>query len=110
MGLFDGVLGGLMGAGLTQMLAKYIEQHGGLQELANRFQQQGLGEVVQSWIGSGANLPVSAAQITQIIGQDQLSQLAAKFSVEPQRLAQKLAELLPETVNRMTPDGVIPHG
>lgn len=110
MGLFDGVLGGLMGAGLTQMLAKYIEQHGGLQELVNRFQQHGLGEVVQSWIGSGANLPVSAAQITQIIGQDQLSQLAAKFSVEPQRLAQKLAELLPETVNRMTPDGVIPHG
>jgi uncharacterized protein YidB (DUF937 family) len=108
MGLLDGVLGGVVGAGLTHLVSNVIQQHGGLPGLVNQFQKQGMGGVVQSWIGTGQNLPISADQIHQVLGSDTVTQLAAKFGMNPQDLAQKLTQLLPHAVDQMTPDGVVP--
>jgi len=69
-----------------------------------------LGDLVQSWVGKGSNLPVSAEQIAHVLGNEQLAQLAGKLGIDPATLAQKLAQLLPNTVDNMTPDGVVPHG
>ena len=54
MGLLDGVLGGLVGAGIEQM----IQRHGGVQGLVNQFQQKGLGGIAESWVSTGPNQPV----------------------------------------------------
>jgi uncharacterized protein YidB (DUF937 family) len=105
MGLLDGVLGGLVAAGINQV----IQQHGGVQGLVAQFEQKGLGGIAQSWVGTGANQPISTAQLEQVLGADTIAQLAGKLSVSPQDLASKLAELLPQTVDKMTPDGVIPQ-
>ena len=104
MGLLDGVLGGLVGAGIDQM----IQRHGGIQGLVNQFQQKGLGSIAQSWVGTGPNQPVSADQLLHVLGSDNVAQFAAKLNVSPQELLNKLSELLPEHVDKMTPDGVIP--
>ncbi|HEX9474925.1 MAG TPA: YidB family protein [Steroidobacteraceae bacterium] len=85
-----------------------MEQHGGLSGLAAQFQQQGLGGVMQSWIGTGANSPISAEQIQQTLGSNTVTQLAAKLGLDPQDVAQKLAQMLPQAVDRMTPGGVLP--
>ena len=106
MGLLDGVLGGLVGAGIDQM----IQRHGGIQGLVNQFQQKGLGSIAQSWVGTGPNQPVSADQLLHVLGSDNVGQFAAKLNVSPQELLNKLSELLPEHVDKMTPDGVIPKG
>ncbi len=108
MGMLDGVLGGVVGAGLTSVISSAIEKHGGLPGLVAQFEKQGLGGVVQSWIGTGANQPVSADQLNKVLGSDTVNQLAAKFGLDPQELVKKLSQLLPQTVDKMTPDGVIP--
>lgn len=108
MGLLDGVLGGVIGAGLTSVISGVIEKHGGVAGLVKQFEQQGLGNVVQSWVGTGANLPISAEQIHQVLGSDTVNQLAAKFGIDPQELAQKISQLLPQAVDKMTPGGAVP--
>jgi len=104
MGLLDGVLGGLVGAGINQM----IQQHGGVQGLVNQFQQKGLGGIAQSWVGTGPNQPVSADQLLHVLGSDNVADFARKLNVSQQELLNKLSELLPDHVDKMTPGGVIP--
>ncbi|HLQ13945.1 MAG TPA: YidB family protein [Steroidobacteraceae bacterium] len=108
MGLLDGILGGIVGAEATHLISGVIEQHGGLSGLATQFQKQGLGGVMQSWIGTGANSPISAEQIQQVLGSNTVTQLAAKLGLNPQDVAQKLAQMLPTAVDKMTPAGVLP--
>jgi uncharacterized protein YidB (DUF937 family) len=108
MGLLDGLLGGVVGAGMVSVVNGILEKHGGLQGVVNQFEQQGLGETVKSWIGSGANLPISAEQLHQALGSDTLKQLAAKVGLTVPDLTQKLAQALPQAVDRMTPGGVVP--
>ncbi len=109
MGFLDGILGGVVGAELTSLVSGVIERHGGVSGLVAQFEQQGLGHVVQSWVGTGANLPVNADQIHQVLGSTTVTQLAAKFGLNPQDLAQKLAQILPQAVDKMTPGGAIPN-
>ena len=109
MGLMDGVLGGLVGAGVAAAIQNYIQKQGGLPALVQQFETNGLGGLVQSWIGKGHNQPISPAQLQQVVGSDLLQQLSAKTGITVPDLLQKLAQVLPETVDKMTPDGVIPN-
>ena len=108
MGLLDGVLGGVVGAGLTHAISGYIEKNGGLQGVVAQFEKHGLGDTVKSWIGTGANAPISADQVRAVVGSDLLQQLSAKTGLSVGDLAQKLAQVLPQAVDKMTPDGVMP--
>ena len=103
MGLLDGVLGGLVGAGINQML----QRHGGVQGLVDQFEQKGLGGIAKSWVGTGPNQPISGAQLQQVIGSDNVAMLASKLNVSPQDLLKKLSELLPDHIDKLTPGGVI---
>jgi len=109
MGLFDGVLGGVVGAGLTTAVQGYIEKQGGLAAVVQKFEQHGLGGIAQSWIGTGANQPIDPHQLEKVIGSDLVQQLAGKIGLSAPELLQKLAQVLPQTVDKMTPDGVIPR-
>jgi len=53
MGLFDGVLGGIVGAGMVSVVSDIIDKHGGLNGVVNQFQRQGFGDTVRSWVGTG---------------------------------------------------------
>jgi uncharacterized protein YidB (DUF937 family) len=106
MGLLDGVLGGLIGAGIDQM----IQRHGGIQGLVNQFEQKGLGGIAQSWVGTEPNQPVSADQLVHVLGSDNVAQFASKLNVSREELLNKLSQLLPEHIDKMTPGGVIPKG
>jgi uncharacterized protein YidB (DUF937 family) len=64
--------------------------------------------MVQSWIGTGPNQAISAEQLQKVIGSDAVTQLAAKFDINPQDLLQKVAQALPGVVDKLTPGGVIP--
>ncbi len=122
MGLLDGLLqaaGGLMGNGqageeggasaLTG-IAGLIEQQGGLGGLLEKFRQGGLSEVAGSWVGTGENQPISAEQIQNVLGSEQIGMLAAKLGVDPQQASDMVAQYLPQVVDRLTPDGEVPAG
>jgi uncharacterized protein YidB (DUF937 family) len=108
MGLFDGILGGVVGAGMAQVVSHLIEEHGGVQGIVSELQSKGLGDTVQSWINPGANQPVSADQLQQALGPDMIAQLAARLGVTPEVMAAKLSEVLPQAMDKLTPGGVVP--
>ena len=108
MGLFDGLLGGVVGAGMVSVVNNLLEQHGGLQGLINQFQQNGFGDTVNSWVGTGPNKSISPDQVHQALGPDLLQQLSAKSGLSVQDLAQKLSQILPQAVDTMTPGGQVP--
>jgi uncharacterized protein YidB (DUF937 family) len=108
MGLLDGVLGGAVGAEMATVVNSFIQQHGGLQGIVAQFEKQGLGPTVQSWVGTGANQPISPDQVHQVFGSGMIAQMAAKAGMNPQDLAQKLSQVLPTAIDKLTPEGKVP--
>jgi uncharacterized protein YidB (DUF937 family) len=107
MGLFDGLLGGVVGAEMATVVNGLIEKHGGVQGIVAQLEQQGLGGTVRSWVGTGANQPITAEQIHQAFGSDAVKQLAAKMGMTPEDLAAKLSSVLPQAIDKLTPGGVV---
>lgn len=83
---------------------------GGLAGLATRFQQGGLGDVMQSWVSTGQNLPISPDQLQSVLGPDTVAALARQFGLNAGDLAGPLSQLLPQVVDRLTPQGQMPQG
>ena len=108
MGFLSGVLGGVVGAEMLTVVEGAIKQHGGVAGIVSQFEKQGLGPTVRSWVGTGPNQPISAEQVTQGLGSGVLGQLAAKAGLSPADLAQKLSQVLPQAIDKLTPGGVIP--
>jgi len=108
MGLFDGVLGGIVGAGMVSVVNGILERHGGLPGVINEFERNGLGTTVQSWVGQGPNQPISPDEVHRALGPDLLQQLSEKSGLSVQELTQKLAQVLPQAVDGLTPHGAIP--
>ncbi|HAP38710.1 MAG TPA: hypothetical protein DCQ94_03020 [Nitrospira sp.] len=119
MGLLDQLgqaAAGMMGSGndqnpLMQAVVGLLGQQsavGGLGGLIQAFQKNGLGEIVNSWVSTGKNLPISSQQIQQGLGGDLLKQLAAQAGLSPDAAGNQLASLLPGLVDKLTPDGKLP--
>lgn len=123
MGLLDivgGMLGGQQGqmgqGGQAELLNMVIGmlgnngQGGGLAGLVEQFQAAGLGEQVNSWVGTGQNLPLSPEQLQGALGSDQMSQMAEKMGLSTGDLGAQLSQMLPQMVDKLTPGGQIPEG
>lgn len=113
MGMLDtitGSAGGKDGGSVLGLVTGLITnpQNGGLAGLLQRFKAGGLGNVADSWVGKGENLPISAEQVQSVFGAEQIQQMASKAGIAPDALTGKLAELLPQAVDKVTPDGTLP--
>ena len=108
MGMLDGLLGGIVGAGMVSVVNGILEKHGGLQGVVSEFEKNGLGPTVNSWVGTGPNQSISPDQLHRVVGPELLQQLAEKSGLSVEDLAQKLAQVLPQAVDKLTPNGVIP--
>ncbi len=109
MGLLDGLLGGAVGAEMVTVVNRLIEKHGGVEGIVKEFQQKGFGPTVQSWVNDGPNQPISPDQVHQALGSNTIQELAAKMGIPPQEMASKLSQILPQAVDKMTPNGQLPH-
>lgn len=114
MGFLDdlgGQLGGLLGgSGQGDLINSAIKMLGGgngLSGLVQVFNQAGLGEQVQSWIGKGENLPISPEQIKSAFSSDTLNSLAKTLGTNSGGVADLLSNFLPGVVDQMTPNGKI---
>ena len=81
---------------------------GGLGGLLEQFQRAGFSEQANSWVARGANKPIPPDAMTQIFGRDGLEQISRQAGISEDEAARGLSELLPEIVDRVTPDGDIP--
>lgn len=115
MGLLDSVLGSLSGNGggnnaLLDSVMDIVNQNGGIGGLAEKFQQGGMGDLVKSWISTGDNLPISADQISSVLGNEKVAEMAQKLGLDGDQLSGQLAEYLPQVIDKLTPDGNVPQG
>ncbi len=130
MGLLDSMVGALGqsqgGAGqggqaqLLQMVMGMLAGSGGnagaagggglagLASLAAKFQQGGLGDVMSSWVGNGQNQPIAPEQLGGLLGQDTVASMASQMGVNSQDLLGQLSQLLPQVVDKLTPEGQLP--
>ncbi|GAA5784593.1 hypothetical protein GCM10007860_11580 [Chitiniphilus shinanonensis] len=104
----SGLFGGGGGSNVASLATDLLQREGGVAGLVERFQNGGLAEVAQSWVGTGGNLPISPEQIQSVLGSDVVRQLADKVGIDPQAAAGHLAELLPQVVDKLTPNGQLP--
>ena len=113
MGLFDSVAGAVLGklggqqGGMAQIALDMFNQNGGLAGVLDKFKAGGLGEAAASWVGKGENMPVSADQISSVLGSGAIAEMAAKFGISPETLSAQIAEHLPAVVDKMTPNGAV---
>lgn len=82
-------------------------ERGSLSELADRFREAGLGDIMASWIGKGPNLPISTRDLRRVLGEGRVQELATLAGLPAGRFLARLARLLPAAVHRMTPEGVL---
>ena len=83
---------------------------GGLSGLISKFEQGGLGDIVSSWVGTGQNADVSGEQIANTLGADKIKEIAGKLGVSDGQVSNGLASLLPQIIDKLTPDGKVPEG
>lgn len=117
MSLFDSAKGMMGSDTVKNLVAKECGDHpmighavdmvnsqetGGVQGLVEKFRSQGLGHIVDSWIGPGGNHPISADEVQRVLGQDRINAIASKFGMSPQDASAKLAQVLPTVVSKMS--------
>ena len=124
MGLLDSIVGQVSGAlassvpggqvhpGLMDVVSTLLtnSQSGGMQGLISQFEQQGLGHIMQSWVGTGENLAISPDQVQAVLGEPHIQAVAQKLGLSTADVTNQLAGLLPHAVNSVTPDGAVPQG
>ena len=121
MGLFDnlnlgnllkGALGQVESAALPTLINTVLArtQYHDLNGLVTALQQGGLDTQVKSWLGNGANMPITADQLRAALGNDQVRQLAQHFGVDPDAALKLMAEYLPAVVDKASPNGTIKPG
>ena len=119
MGMLDGLLGSLMGgmtgdgtggkqSPLVLMALQLLQQNGVLQGVLAKFQQAGYGAQANSWVSTGQNQPINADVLSQVLGHGQLGQIAQQLGMSHGDAAGGLASLLPQMIDKMTPQGQVP--
>ncbi len=91
-----------IGAALEELLGG---ERGSLPELADRFTEAGLAEIMASWIGNGPNLPIGTRDLRRVLGEERAEDLATLAGLTSEDFLVHLARLLPAAVHRMTLEG-----
>jgi uncharacterized protein YidB (DUF937 family) len=112
--LIGGVLKGMTGqqgegSGLPAILAQILGNTnlGSIGGLLEQLQKSGLGPQVSSWLGNGANLPISADQLRAALGDENVRQIAASLGIPVDQILAQLSQHLPATIDKMSPNGTL---
>ena len=107
---FRSALGQIGAAVLPVVMSEVMGtgSQGGLSAIVAKLEQAGLGNQVKSWIGMGANLPITADQLKKVLGSDAVRQIAAKYNIPIDQVAEVLAHQLPLAVDQASPNGKLP--
>jgi uncharacterized protein YidB (DUF937 family) len=115
LGGSGGSLGGAGLGGRSALLAmllplamQWVQRNGGVGAVLDRFKQKGYGPQANSWISTGPNQMLDARGIDDVIGPDELSGMAQQLGLPRQEVADGFAEIIPEMVDQLSPQGELP--
>jgi uncharacterized protein YidB (DUF937 family) len=93
---------------LLPLAMRWIQRNGGVGAVLDKFRQQGYGRQTQSWVSTGQNDGIDEQAVEQVVGQGELQQMAQRLGVPEHEVAQAFAEIMPEMVDKLTPQGQLP--
>ncbi|MBC7601408.1 MAG: DUF937 domain-containing protein [Ramlibacter sp.] len=99
---------GMLLAMLLPFAMRWVQRNGGVRGVLERFRQNGYGTHARSWLSTGANSPIEIEAIDSVVGREDVSVLARQLGVEESEISSGLAEILPEVVNQLSPEGIVP--
>ena len=102
--------GGALIAMLLPLAMQWVQRNGGLDGVLKRFQQKGYSQQAASWVSTGANESLPAQAMDDVVGYDELSRLSQQLGVGKEEVAEGMAQIVPEVVNQLTPNGNVPNG
>lgn len=111
MALLDDLVGGVLNAvagDKAPALNQFLEAQGGLNGLAQKFQNGGAGEVFSSWVSTNANQVITPEQVNGVLGNAQVQDFARRLGLDPAQAADFIATHLPKVIDQLTPDGQLP--
>jgi uncharacterized protein YidB (DUF937 family) len=94
---------------LIRTAMEMFGNHEGISQLMGNAQSQGVGHIVESWLGMGSNQAIAPGQVQGIVGQDRLNEFAQRAGVPHGIASTALAQILPTLVDRLTPNGRLPQ-
>ena len=111
VGQLAGQFGGGQNSKLIGAVAKLISGGGigGLSGLTQMFAQHGLGDTVNSWVSTDKNRDISPNEVQDVLGEDRIREVANEAGVSEQEASSGLASVLPQLVDKLTPDGKLPE-
>jgi uncharacterized protein YidB (DUF937 family) len=113
MGVFDSIAASVLDqvagekAGTAKIAIEMFNQYGGLNGILAKFQESGLADIAATWVSTGENQPISAQQITEAFGADDIAEMAKKFNFDTNVMSTQLAEHLPKVIDKLTPNGEV---
>jgi uncharacterized protein YidB (DUF937 family) len=116
MALLDSIMG-MLGKGgggkdVMSQLASMLTGKGGdgmgLSRLLDQFKGAGLGDKADSWVGTGDNQPLTPEEVQKAVGDDRLAKMSKQTGQSVGSLTTDLSKMIPEAVNKLTPDGKVP--
>ncbi len=117
MGLFDSIKQQLLGGGgdanaLVNAVVSVLgnQKSGGLTGLVEQFTGKGLGDIVNSWVSTGKNLPITPEQLKDGLGENIIGTIASQSGISTDQAVSQLSTLLPQIVDKLTPEGKVSQG
>jgi uncharacterized protein YidB (DUF937 family) len=110
MALLDNLIASVVSAVAGEKapaLNDFLKTNGGIAGLAEKFQNGGAGEMFASWVGTDKNEPITSEQITKVLGNSQLQEIATKLGIDTTAATEFIATNLPVLIDKLTPDGKV---
>jgi uncharacterized protein YidB (DUF937 family) len=115
-GLLGSALGGMMGTSgsgqtqspLLQIALQLLQQNGGVAGVLDKFRQGGYADQADSWQSAGQNMPLSGSALQEVLGSGTIGQIAGQLGVSHGDAAGGLAQMLPQLIDKFTPNGAVP--
>jgi uncharacterized protein YidB (DUF937 family) len=94
---------------LLPLAMRWVQRNGGMGAVLDRLRQKGYGGQMQSWVDTGDNEALDGQAVEQVVGQQELQEMAQRLGVPEADVREAFAEVLPEMVNHLTPEGRLPQ-
>jgi len=99
---------GMLLAMLLPFAMQWVQRNGGIGAVLDRFKQKGYRRQADSWVTTGPNQMLDTRAVDEVVGSQELSRLSQQLGVPEQEVADGFAEILPEMVDKLSPEGQVP--
>jgi uncharacterized protein YidB (DUF937 family) len=62
-----------------------------------------------SWVSTQSNAPLQPQDVLKVVSEDEMDEMAQKLGVPRDQVAQGLSQILPQVIDKVSPEGAVPH-